>query len=132
MIVDSLGLNEKRQVTSVREVRVFHLVLEGVETELRLNSWRHFTIPSPNPAGFIPIHKKAAARFMVLNTVCSDDEVDYIYSVLQGQVGLPPILVTENLEQIRGERPELYQKLKKTGIDKGLDRMELDASDVFG
>ena len=31
----------------------------------------------------------------------------------------------------KGERPELYQKLKKTGIDKGLDGVKLDASEVF-
>jgi len=253
-IVDSLGLNKDRQVTSGRSLRAFGYMLEGVETELRLNSWLQFTIPSLNPAGNIwmvmmtgdgnlvgtaevngispvealdkfmklpafapwfrnarvvgkraiaggaehvqlppliepvagnvliisdacgieatnpgaiacgylaakatlkelngqkgypeytdwyqksfenldPTYKKAAARFMVLNAVCSDDDVDYLYSILQGQVGLPPFLVAQNLEQIKNERPELYQKLKKTGIDKGFDRQELDASDVFG
>ena len=253
-IVDSLGLNKNRKVTSGRGVKAFGLLLEGVETELRLNSWLNFTIPSLNPAGgfsmsmlagdsnivgtavlggispveaidkfmklpafapwfrnarvvgktahagiaehvqlppirepvtgnvliisdaggieatnpgaiacgyqaakatlkelngqkgypeyinwwqqsfenLLPIFKKAAARFMALNSVCSDDDADYIYRVLQGQVGLLPVLVAQNLEQMKGERPELYQKLKKTGIDKGLDRQELDVSHVFG
>ena len=83
-------------------------------------------------AGFIPVYKKSAARFMALNVVCSDGEVDYIHSVLQGQVGIPTDLVGQNLEQIKAERPELYQKLKRTGIDKSLDEQELNASDVFG
>ena len=252
-IVDSLGLNKDRPVTGGRRTRAFGLVLEGVETELRLNSWLQFTIPSLNPAGSIsmlmmagdtnrlgtaelgdispvealdkfmklpafapwfrnarvvgkvatagnaehvrrppimepvtgnvliisdacgieatnpgaiasgyqaakatlkelnsqkgypeytdwyqksfecllPTYKKAAARFMALNPVCTNDEVDYLYNILQGQAGLPPVLAAQNLEQIKNERPELYQKLKKTGIDKGLDRQELDASDVF-
>jgi hypothetical protein len=80
----------------------------------------------------LPSYKKAAARYMALNPICSDEEVDYLYSLLQGQAGLPPVLVAQNLERIENERPELYQKLKKTGIDKGFDRQELDASDVFG
>ena len=52
-IVDSLGLNKDRPVTGGRNLRAFGLVLEGVETELRLNSWLQFTIPSLNPAGSI-------------------------------------------------------------------------------
>jgi flavin-dependent dehydrogenase len=253
-MVDSLGLNKDRPTTSGRRTRAFGLVLEGIETELRLNSWIQCTVPSLNPAGsiniimqpgdtnrvgtaelgdispveaidkfmklpafapwfrnarvvkkvgtagdaehvrrspimeplvgnvliisdatgieatnpgaiasgyqaakatlkelngqkgyleytdwyqksfegLVPIFKKAAARYMTLNAVCSDDEVDYLYSILQGQTGLPPVLVAQNLERIKDERLELYQKLKKTGIDKGFDRQGLDASDVFG
>jgi len=252
-IVDSLGLNKNRKVTSGRAVRGLGYVLEGVETELRLNTWLNFTVPSLNPTGSIamamgigdtsqlatatmgdtspsealdklmklpafapwfrnarivgkmataggaehvqlppimepaagnaliisdacgieatnpgaiasgyqsakatlkeingqkgyseytswhqksfanlhPASKKAAARYMALCKVCSDKEVDYLYSMLQGEVGLPPVLVAQNLERIKSERPELYQKLKKTGIDKGLDEQELDASDIF-
>jgi hypothetical protein len=52
--------------------------------------------------------------------------------MLQGQAGLPPILAAQNLERIGKERPELYKKLKKTGIGKSLDEQELDAADVFG
>ena len=253
-IVESLGLNKNRRATSRRRIRALGYVLEGVETELRLNCWLNFTIPSLNPAGgfamsmlagdsnlvgtaavgdispveaiekfmnlpafapwfrnarvvgkmgtagtaehvqlppirepavgnvlitsdacgieatnpgaiacgyqaakatlkelngqkgyqectewylksfenLMPIFKKAAAKFMSLNPVCTDDDVDYLYNMLQGQVGLPPALVAQNLERIREEKPELYQKLKKTGIDKNLDEQELDSSDIFG
>jgi len=248
-------LKRESKVTSSRQLRAFGLVLEGVETELRLNSWLQFIIPSLNPSGSIsmimmsgdsnrlgtaevggispveaidkfmklpafapwfrnarvvrkmatagrvygglrghpigepvagnvliigdacgleatnpgaiacgyqaakatlkelsgqkgyreytgwyqksfenllPTYSKAAARYMALHAICSDDEVDYIHSILQGQSGLPPLLVAQNLERIKGERPELYQKLKKTGIDIGLDSQKLDAYDVFG
>jgi flavin-dependent dehydrogenase len=60
--------------------------------------------------------KRPGPRYHDLIPVCSDDEVDYLYSILQGQAGLPPVLVAQNLERIKGERPELYQKLKKAGF----------------
>jgi flavin-dependent dehydrogenase len=253
-MVDSLGLNKDRPTTGSHKMRGYGLVLEGVETELRHNSWLQFTIPSLNPAGSIsmvmmpgdtnrlgtaelgdispvealekfmkmpafaswfhnvrvvakvatagdaehvrrpplmepaagnvliasdatgieatnpgaiacgyqaakatlkelsgqkgyqeytdwylqsfenllPNFKKAAARFMSLNPVCTNDDVDYLYDMLQGQAGLPPVLAAQNLERISKERPELYKKLKQTGIDKTLDGQELDAADVFG
>ena len=65
------------------------------------------------------------------NPVYSTDDLDYIYSILQGQAGLPSTLLALNLEQIKNERPELYQNLKRTGIDKGFYEQELHASELL-
>ena len=50
-------------------------------------------------------YPKAAARFMAFNAIFSDEEVDYTYSVLQGQGGVPSILIGQNLELIKDARP---------------------------
>ena len=39
---------------------------------------------------------------------------------------MPAMLVAKNLERIKGERPELYEKLKKTGVDESVDEMKTD------
>jgi digeranylgeranylglycerophospholipid reductase len=46
-----------------------------------------------------------------LNRVCSDEEIDYIYGLLQDCVGIPAVLVDEKLPRIKGDRQELYEKL---------------------
>ncbi len=242
-IVDSLGLNEKRQVFGRprRDGGTVGYVLEGVETEYRLNSWLSFTIPDlarmdfsmfmiggdrnvvgsggggseviekfmklpfyepwfrharvvkkvanasgpirtpimepvagnvliigdaaalievTNPGAIAcgyqgakatlkelngqkgypeyidwwqkaietndPEYLKAAGRYFALSAVCSNEEIDYLYHLVQDQTGMPVILVVKNLERIKGERPELYAKLKKTGIDESVDEMNMD------
>jgi len=242
-IVESLGLNKKRQVLgrAPRGIGLVGYVLEGVETEYRLNSWLSFTIPdvcgtgdvymymlagdrnglcfvgrsevldkfmklpfyepwfrharvvkkmatalganygpimepvadnvmiigdaaamveTTNPGAIacgyqavkaiekelngqkgypeyikwwqevietnLPESHKAGARYFALNMVCSSEEIDYLYHLVQDQAGMPSILVAKNLEQIKGERPELYEKLKKTGVDDSVDKMKID------
>jgi digeranylgeranylglycerophospholipid reductase len=80
--------------------------------------------------GNSPTYLKAAGRFMSLNAICSNEEIDYLYQVIQGQVGVPAILVARNLDRIKEERPELYERIRKTGIDKALDEVELDLGRV--
>ena len=48
-----------------------------------------------------------------LSKVCSDEEVDDIYSLFQGKTGIPSRLVNDNLELIKERRPGLYEKLTK-------------------
>ena len=48
-----------------------------------------------------------------LSRICSDEEVDYIYSLFQGRLGVPEMVVANNLELIKDKRPELYEKLTK-------------------
>ena len=52
-IVDSLGLNEKRQVLYSRGLGSVQYVMEGVETGLLGSSWLTWTIPSLNTHGNI-------------------------------------------------------------------------------
>jgi flavin-dependent dehydrogenase len=48
-IVESVGLNRGRQALTKRQVSLAGYVVEGVDTEYRLNSWVCCTIPSLNP-----------------------------------------------------------------------------------
>jgi flavin-dependent dehydrogenase len=68
-----------------------------------------------------PIYLKAAARFGVLNELCSNDEVDFVYRLLGDHVGVPSILISKNMELIRQHNPELYTRLKQTNIDLSLE-----------
>jgi hypothetical protein len=49
-----------------------------------------------------------------LNKVCTDEEIDYLYSLFQGRVGCYMGLIAKNLDLIKRERLELYEKLTKT------------------
>lgn len=46
-----------------------------------------------------------------LNRVCTDEELDYVYSILKDKVGIPAVIVDEKLGYIRKDRPLLYRKL---------------------
>jgi hypothetical protein len=60
-----------------------------------------------------PHYWKIAGIFS-LNQICTDEEVDYIYSLFQGRVGCAMGLIANNLELIKKGRPELYERLTKT------------------
>ncbi|HEY87864.1 MAG TPA: NAD(P)/FAD-dependent oxidoreductase [Dehalococcoidia bacterium] len=250
-IVESVGLNEGRQQLTKRRISLVGYVVEGVETEYRLNSWVAFTIPSLNPhtsfimsmlsddrneisayavgersaeenlrafmkvssfsswfrrvqlvrkvavggaatwtpimepvagnvlaigdaaclievtnpgaiaCGYMgakatmkemqgengysdyiawwqksfdtndPDYLKGAGRGFAINAVCTDEEVDYLYRLVGGQIGVPGVLVAENLEQVKNERLELYQKLEKAGLGRDLSGMKLDLAKVL-
>jgi len=250
-IVESVGLNQGRQELTKRRISLVGYVVEGVETEYRLNSWVCFTIPSLNPhtsfnmsmlsddrnkiaaysvegrsaeenlkafmevssfsswfrrarivrkvgvggmavltpimepvagnvlaigdaaclievtnpgaiaCGYMgakatlkemqgengyreynawwqrsfdtndPDYLKGAGRGFVINAVCSDEEVDYLYQLVGNQIGVPGVLVAENLEQVKRERPELHQKLEQVGLGQDLSGMKLDLAKVL-
>ena len=51
--------------------------------------------------------------------------------MIEGQIGVPAVLIARNLERMKGDRPELYEKLKKTGMDKGVSDIKLDWGTVI-
>jgi len=59
-----------------------------------------------------PHYWKIAGVFS-LNRICTDEEIDYLYSLFHGRVGCAMGFVNKNLELIKKGRPELYQKLIK-------------------
>jgi flavin-dependent dehydrogenase len=61
-----------------------------------------------------PTYFSTLSAGYILNRVCTDDEVDYVYNLLKDSVGIPAVLVWENLDVIKDERPGLYQKLMKS------------------
>jgi flavin-dependent dehydrogenase len=60
-----------------------------------------------------PHYWKMAGVFP-LNHICTDEEVDYLYSLFQGRIGCYLGLIAKNLDIIKKGRPELYEKLIKT------------------
>jgi hypothetical protein len=75
-----------------------------------------------------PTFFKTTARYMFLNKLCSDEEVDYLFRHYQGMVGVPQVIIAKNLELIKKGRPELYERLNKMDIH----RLGLEMSDVWG
>ena len=45
--------------------------------------------------------------------VCTDEDIDYIYELFQGRIGIPVMLVYRNLDLIKRGRPDLHEKLIK-------------------
>ena len=54
-----------------------------------------------------------------LSMIVNDEEMDYIFSLFEGRPGIPEMMIARNLEQIKGERPELGERLAKmvTSLD---------------
>jgi flavin-dependent dehydrogenase len=106
------------------------LAVKAIEKELNgQEGYREYTEWWQNAFEFNdPTFFKTTARYMFLNNLCSDEEVDYLFNLYQGQVGVPQVIITRNMELIKKGRPELYEKLKKTAVD----RLGLDMSDVWG
>jgi flavin-dependent dehydrogenase len=48
-----------------------------------------------------------------LSTLCTSEEIDYIYSLFQNRIGIPPCLVNKNMDLIKEDNPKLYKKLVK-------------------
>jgi len=78
-----------------------------------------------------PDYLKGAGRGFAINAVCSDEEVDYLYKLVGGQIGVPGVLVAQNLEQVKRERPELHQKLEQVGLGRDVSSMKLDLASVL-
>jgi len=73
-----------------------------------------------------PDYFRYVSRFFSLNRLCSDEEIDYLYRVLQGKVGVPSVLISQNLELIKDKHPELYVKLKNH-----IDKQEVEVDKLW-
>ncbi|MEW6142330.1 MAG: FAD-dependent monooxygenase [Chloroflexota bacterium] len=60
-----------------------------------------------------PDYIKMISEFYPLPQICTDEEMDYIYSLCQGEIGIPQKMVAEKLDRIKAERPSLYEKLTR-------------------
>jgi flavin-dependent dehydrogenase len=58
-------------------------------------------------------HYWKVAGLMPVPRICSDEEVDYLYSLFHGRIGGAIGLIANNLELIKKGRPELYERLTK-------------------
>ena len=90
-----------------------YLAVKAIEKELNgqkgypeyINWWQKaFAFNDP--------HYWKVAGIFPINKICSDEEVDYLYSLFQGRVGCDVGLIANNLELIKEGRPELYERIK--------------------
>jgi flavin-dependent dehydrogenase len=61
-----------------------------------------------------PAYINMAPNIYTLPQVCSDEEVDYLYSLVHNKIGSPLALVNDNIELVKSRRLELYEKLVKS------------------
>jgi len=73
-----------------------------------------------------PGYLKAAGRNFIINAICGNEEIDYLFHLIQDQMGVPAILIARNMERIKNERPELYAKLKEAGMSENIDEVKMD------
>jgi len=63
----------------------------------------------------------AGRHIAPIASVCTDEEVDFVYKLFQDKEGMPGDIIADNLEVIKQERPEIYDKLlikKEGGLNK--------------
>jgi flavin-dependent dehydrogenase len=81
-----------------------------------------------------PEYLKAAGRNFALNALCTNEEVDYLFQVVEDQIGVLSVLVgkPENMKRIKTDRPVLYEKLEKIGLSDDVDKVKIELSDTLG
>jgi len=105
-----------------------YLAVKAIEKELNGQKgyaeyidWWQRAFPFNHPDYF-----RYVSRFFSLNKLCSDEEIDYLYKVMQGKAGVPSVLIAQNLELIKDGRPKLYAKLKNQ-----IDRQEMEVDKLW-
>jgi len=78
-----------------------------------------------------PEHLKAAGRYFVVNAICDDAEVDYIYQLVGDQIGVPGQLLEKRLDTVKKDRPSLHEKLTKAGLGGGVSGIKLDLGKIL-
>jgi flavin-dependent dehydrogenase len=61
--------------------------------------------------GNMPDYLKSFKSNFSLNKVCTDADIDYLYQVIGGQIGVPSILIAQNMEKIKAGNPQLFGEL---------------------
>jgi flavin-dependent dehydrogenase len=79
-----------------------------------------------------PDYFKAAGRNFALNAMLDDEEVDYLFQVIQDQIGVPAILVANNMRHIKTDNPKLYHKLDEIGMSEDPNELKIDLVDTLG
>ncbi len=72
--------------------------------------------------------KMVFGMFALANAWQTDDDVNFLYGLIKDKIGVPQILIEQNLDMIKSSRPELYERLK-AGYAQG-DQMAAMAASV--
>jgi len=59
-----------------------------------------------------PGYFKRIIALHTIDRICTEEEIDHLYQLLQDKGQLPHLAIARNLELIKGERPELYDRLR--------------------
>jgi flavin-dependent dehydrogenase len=59
-----------------------------------------------------PEYLKLNQQLYPVNRLCTDEEVDYIYKRFNDHLGIPQLIIAKNMDIIKEERPELFDKFK--------------------
>ena len=61
-----------------------------------------------------PDYIKMITNLYPLPRICSDEEIDYVYGLCRNEIGIPQKMVGAKLDIIRAERPDLYERLRRS------------------
>jgi len=81
-----------------------------------------------------PEYMRGAGRNFALNALCTNEEVDYLFQVVEAQIGVVSTLVgkPKNMKRIKADRPALYEKLAKIGLSDDVDKVRIELTDTLG
>ena len=60
-----------------------------------------------------PDYLKMVATLYPLPRIATDEDMDYIYRLFENRTGIPQVMLAHALDQVRTERPALYEKLEQ-------------------
>jgi digeranylgeranylglycerophospholipid reductase len=90
VIAESAGLNARRKILATTPLRLMGYVVEGVATELRLNTWVNFTIPSLNPRGNCWMYMSSGDRNIIGAGAGSDRSAEENVNALMNMPAFKP------------------------------------------
>jgi len=73
-----------------------------------------------------PDYFRYVSRYFSLNKLCSDEDIDDLYRIMRGKVGVPSVLIADNLDLVKREKPELYSVLREQ-----IDRQDLNVENLW-
>jgi flavin-dependent dehydrogenase len=60
-----------------------------------------------------PNYFAVISDYYTFNRVCSDNEVDWLFELFEGEIGIPGPLIDGAMERIKASRPDIHDKLVK-------------------
>ncbi len=80
--------------------------LDGQPGNAAYNTWWQNAFAFNTPA-----YAKLLAGMYPLSRICADEELDYVYGLMDGEIGIPQLLLRGKMDLIRDARPELHRRL---------------------
>jgi hypothetical protein len=78
-----------------------------------------------------PEYLKSAGRNSFINLLSDDAEIDYLFQLIGNEVGVPAILIANHMDDIRREKPVIWEKLTRVGFGADLSGQKIDLADIL-